>query len=140
MDNKLPKLPKITIDEYIEIDINENNTVNTINIDTIINLPNPNLNNPNNNKIIFCSGGILLTEFNLNLINLDTSCVLTQEECHNDNFEIGVPASWIKIDKEQLEVNTVLAYSDINFVEGFAGNMNIVFLKRIFRYTQLTTS
>jgi len=47
------------------------------------------LNNTMNNKIIFCGGGVLLYPSQLNMINLDNSAVVVQNQGDDSNFEIG---------------------------------------------------
>ena len=48
------------------------------------------INNTMNNKILFCGGGVLLTPTCLNLIDLNTSMVVYQNQNDDSNFEVGV--------------------------------------------------
>lgn len=48
------------------------------------------LNNTMNNKILFCSGGVLVTPNHLNSINFNKNCALIQNESNDSSFEIGV--------------------------------------------------
>lgn len=48
------------------------------------------LNNTMNDKIIFCGGGVLLYPSQLNMINLESSSVVVQNQHDDSNFEIGV--------------------------------------------------
>ena len=75
------------------------------------------LNNTNNNKVLFCSGGILLTEFNLNLIDLDANCILMQKDCYNDNFEIGVIENNGKLENFALGIKNKF-WSEIFYLNG----------------------
>ena len=48
------------------------------------------INNTMNNKILVCGGGVLLTPTCLNLIDLNTSMVVYQNQNDDSNFEVGV--------------------------------------------------
>jgi hypothetical protein len=48
------------------------------------------LSNTVNTKILFCSGGILLNQNHLNLIDLNQTCILGQYNNSDSNFEIGI--------------------------------------------------
>lgn len=75
------------------------------------------LNNTNNNKVLFCSGGILLTEQNLNLIDLYSNCILTQKDSYNDNFEIGVIENDGKLENFALGIKAKF-WSEIFYLNG----------------------
>lgn len=48
------------------------------------------LNNTMNDKVLICSGSILLSRHHINSIDFNQSCVLIQSEPLDSNFEIGV--------------------------------------------------
>ena len=43
-----------------------------------------------NNKIVFCGGGVLLTPGHLDMIDLNKSMLIYQEQQNDANFEVGV--------------------------------------------------
>lgn len=48
------------------------------------------INNTNNSKVIFCSGGLLIRPEHFNQINLSKSAIITQKEDSPLGFEVGV--------------------------------------------------
>ena len=48
------------------------------------------INNTMNNKIVFCGGGVLLTPGHLDMIDLNKSMLIYQEQQNDANFEVGV--------------------------------------------------
>jgi choline kinase len=48
------------------------------------------INNTTSNKIILCGGGVLLTSECLNMIDLNTSMIIYQNQNDDSNFEVGV--------------------------------------------------
>lgn len=48
------------------------------------------LNNTMNDRVLFCSGGVLISQSHLNALDFNKNCVLVQSEVNDSNFEIGV--------------------------------------------------
>lgn len=48
------------------------------------------LNNTMNNRVLICSGGVLITPGHLTAIDYNNNCILMQNESQDSNFEIGV--------------------------------------------------
>ena len=48
------------------------------------------LNNTMNDRVLFCSGGVLINQSHLNAIDFGKNCALMQNESPDSNFEIGV--------------------------------------------------
>lgn len=48
------------------------------------------INNTMNDRILFCSGGVLINQYHLNCIDFKRNCALIQNESTDSSFEIGV--------------------------------------------------
>lgn len=75
------------------------------------------LNNTNNNKILICGGGVLLTPEYLKSLNLRKSSILTQQSDENGMFEIGVISDDSKLENLSLAVKTAV-WTELLYLTG----------------------